>query len=64
MKYRVMTARNSISLTIEEAIVEASSEEDARQKVLSGDCLEVDIIECSDLSELSNEIVSVLKIEE
>ena len=51
-------------MTVEEVIVEASSEEEAKHKLKTGDCLEVDIVECSDIAELSSEIVSVDKIED
>jgi hypothetical protein len=63
MKYKVTIIRNSLSMTQEEAIVEASSEDEAKRKASNGDCLEIDVVECSDISELSSEIVSVSKIE-
>ncbi len=64
MKYKVTIVRNSLSMTVEEAFIEATSEDEAKYKASIGDCLEVDIVECSDISELSSEIVSVSKAEE
>lgn len=64
MKYKVTIIRNSISMTVEEAIVSSDSEEEAKIKAQNGDCEEVDIVECSDISELSSKIVSVEKIED
>jgi len=64
VKYKIVVNRNSLSMTVEEVIVEASSEEEAKHKLKTGDCLEVDIVECSDIAELSSEIVSVDKIED
>ena len=64
MKYKVTIIRNSISMTVEEAIVSSDSEEEAKIKAQNGDCEDVDIVECTDLSELSSDIVSVEKIED
>ena len=64
MKYKVTIVRNSLAMTVEEATVSADSIEEAKAKARIGDCEEVDIVECTDLSELSSEIVSVEPIEE
>ena len=64
MKYKVTIIRNSISMTVEEAIVSSNSEEEAKIKAQNGDCEEVDIVECTDLSELSSDVMSVVKIED
>jgi hypothetical protein len=64
MQYKVTVHRNSLSITVEEAIVEADSIEEAEIKAKAGECEDVNIVECSDVSELSSEVVSVIKIEE
>lgn len=64
MRYKITIHRNSLSMTAEEAVVEADSEHEAKMKAKDGDCIEVDIVECTDIAELSSEIVSVEEINE
>jgi len=64
MKYKVVVNRNSISMTVEEMVIEANSEQEAKTKAKEGKCIDVDITECSDVAELSSEVVSIEKISE
>ena len=64
MFYEVIVNRNSISLTVEKVIVYATGEGEAVEKALAGDFIEMDIIEVSDISELSSEIESVRSIDD
>jgi len=60
MRYKVVVARNMLTLSIEEVIVLASNSEEAVAKALSGDVLESNIVEVTDVAELGEEIESVL----
>jgi len=64
MLYEVIINRNNISLTVEKVIVDAETEHEANKKALGGEFLEMDIIEVSDISELSSEIESTNPIQE
>lgn len=62
MKYKVTIQRNSISLTTEEITVVADTKEEAEAKALSGDYEEFDIVECSDVAELSSVVSSIEEV--
>jgi hypothetical protein len=51
-------------MTVEEVVVQAESEQDAIRDARNGVFLEMDILECSDISEISNEVTSAIKLDQ
>jgi len=64
MKYEVIINRNSVTLTVEKITVEAQDKYEAMDKARRGIFLEIDIVEVSDVADLSSEIESVAEIPE
>jgi uncharacterized protein YciI len=55
MRWEIKITRNAISVSEERVIVEAESKEEAMVKAKRGEYEDIEIIECSDVAELSSE---------
>jgi hypothetical protein len=63
MRWEVRVVRNTLSVTEEKVVVEASTKEEAVKKAKLGDYEDVEIVECSDISELSSEFSEPKKLD-
>ena len=60
MLYKVIIAKNVLTLVVEEVCVEAKDKDEAIEKALSGDVLHSDIVEATDVADIGEEIEEVL----
>ena len=63
MRWKILSTKNSISVTVEKVIITADTKEEALAKAYIGDYDDIEIIECSDVAELSSEFSEPKQIE-